>query len=514
MICSVAIVGSQRSGFSQGVGNPCAGGILPIRSGVFMWQKGSLLVLELRDVVHVSESGGNEQLILRGATLVVEPSEVAMLGGLSPAQRHALARLLSGRTPPRYGFVRSDPDVVVLDIGESHEPDLESYGPDGSGGRSVVLLTGAPAVARTGLRVFGLHGGEFVPATVPELSAITMVDADELRSRVEIELVRAGLPALPAQSVARVLVDADIRGHASHGVSLLPTYLRRIAAGGISPQAEPVVTHTAPAVISIDACGGPGQVAAESAARLCADRAAEQGVAAVAVHNNNHVGMLAAYRDPFQERQVVGLLLNISGPAVAAPGARRATLGSNALCLVTPGPIGGEPFCIDLATGVVAAGKIRDALNRGAPVAEGWLQDPAGRPTRDPAQLDAGGSIPLFGGYKGLCVTLLVEILAGALAGGLVSPQVSKQRKQPGAVMRCSQMFVGFAVGRFAAAGEWPTVPVLVQLLRQAVLDGYDSPPTEPWFPDQAEHRHTESAHSAGVPVPAAVLDELGWAGR
>ncbi|MFF7940249.1 Ldh family oxidoreductase [Nocardia gamkensis] len=339
-----------------------------------------------------------------------------------------------------------------------------------------------------------------------------MVEIDELRSRVENELVQAGLPARQVRSVARVLVDADVRGHASHGVSLLPTYLRRIAAGGIASDVEPVVTDTAPAMISIDACGGPGQIAAESAARLCADRAAEQGLAAVAVHNNNHVGMLAAYRDPFQERQVVGLLLNISGPAVAAPGAQRPTLGSNALCLVTPGPVGGEPFCIDLATGVVAAGKIRDALNRGVPVAEGWLQDPAGRPTRDPAQLDAGGSIPLFGGYKGLCVTLIVEILAGALAGGLVSPQVGKQRKQPSAGMRCSQLFVGFAVESFAATDGRPTVPALVQALGQAVLDGYGLPPTEPWFPDQAERRHTELARSAGVPVPTAVIDELGWA--
>jgi LDH2 family malate/lactate/ureidoglycolate dehydrogenase len=469
-------------------------------------------VLELRDVVHVSESGGNEQLLLRGATLVVEQPDKAMLCGLSSAERHALAQLLSGRTLPRYGSVRSDADVVVLDLGDAQEPDVESYRSGELADRAVVLLTGAPPVARTGLRVFGLHGGEFVPATVPAPFAITMVEIDELRSRVENELGQAGLPARQAQSVARVLVDADARGHASHGVSLLPTYLRRIAAGGISSDAEPVVTDTAPAMISIDACGGPGQVAAESAARLCADRAAEQGLAAVAVHNNNHVGMLAAYRDPFQERQVVGLLLNISGPAVAAPGAQRPTLGSNALCLVTPGPVGGEPFCIDLATGVVAAGKIRDALNRGVPVTEGWLQDPAGRPTRDPAQLDAGGSIPLFGGYKGLCVTLIVEILAGALAGGLVSPQVSKQRKQPGAVMRCSQLFVGFAVGSFAAADGRPTVPALVQALRQAVLDGYGSPPTEPWFPDQAERGHTELAHSAGVPVPTAVIDELGWA--
>jgi hypothetical protein len=147
-------------------------------------------------------------------------------------------------------------------------------------------------------------------------------------------------------------------------------------------------------------------------------------------------------------------LLNTSGPSVAAPGAQHATLGSNAVCLVTPVEPDREPLCVDMATGVVAAGKIRTAATLGQPIPDGWLQDAEGRPSTDPADFDAGGSIPLFGGYKGLGISLIAEIMAGALAGGRVSPDVAKQRKRPAQVMRCSQLLIGVAAGHFDVTGD------------------------------------------------------------
>ncbi len=432
-----------------------------------------------------------------------------MLCGLTASDRRALQQLITGKIRPNYGSVDAGVDVLVRDMGDVADFDANSA--SALQDHTVILLTSAQPVATPGVRTFGVHGGEFIPVGASPQPRSTRMDSAELYGRIEAELTDAGTPAESARAVARALVDADERGHASHGVGLLPIYLHRIAAGGIVADAQPILTAVAPAVASIDAAGGPGQVAADRAARWCAETAASRGLAAVAVHNNNHVGMLAAYRQPFQDHQVVGLLLNISGPSVAAPGARRATLGSNAMCLVTPGRPGDEPFCLDMGTGVVAAGKIRDASNRGASVPDGWLQDPDGRPTRDPAQLDAGGSIPLFGGYKGLCTTLLIEILAGALAGGLVSPHVRKQRKQSDAVMRCSQLFVGFSVEHFSGIGDRPDIPDLVQTLRRAVANGYDSLPEQPWFPDQAERRHTELVRSTGIPISASVLEELGW---
>ncbi|MEU2060337.1 Ldh family oxidoreductase [Streptomyces sp. NPDC013455] len=491
-------------------------------------------MLELSDVVLALGPDGGERVLLRGADLRVAEGETVLVTGLDAPARRSLTALLTGRLRPRYGTVRAARartatlgarpragETLVLDAGD--RPAGTGTGPAlPNGPGAAVLVLGGPGWTSAPVpgdhRTLALQGGRFLaeprrPAPPP---AVRMT-LDEVRRRTHRSLTEAGTGAATASLVADVLVDADRRGHASHGVALLPTYLRRIADGGIVAAAEPRLTPVTSTLASVDAGGGFGQPAADLAARWCAGTAAEHGLAAVAVHTNNHVGMLAAYRRPFQEHGVAGLLLNISAPSVAAPGARRPTLGSNAVCLVTPTPAE-EPFCIDLATGVVAAGKIRDARHRGEPVPPGWLLDPEGTPTTDPAALDQGGSIPLFGDYKGLCITLIAEILAGGLAGGLVSPDVARQVTRTGEVMRCAQLFVGFSVRHFtdpAVRSDAPAAPAglgaLVTQLRDAVEAGHDTVPERPYFPDQLEETKAEHAEKQGLELPASIVTALGW---
>ncbi|MFH8337445.1 Ldh family oxidoreductase [Streptomyces sp. AM6-12] len=491
-------------------------------------------MLELSDVVLALGPDGAERVLLRGADLRVAEGETVLVTGLDAMARHSLTGLLTGRLRPRYGTVRAararagalgdQPlagETLVLDGGD-RPPANPAVTPLPNGPLGTVVVLGGPgwtsAQVPGGHRTVTLQGGCFLaePSRPAPLRAVHMT-LDEVRRRTHRSLTEAGADAASAALVADVLVDADRRGHASHGVALLPTYLRRITDGGIVVGAEPRLTPVAPTLASVDAGGGFGQPAADLAARWCAATAAEHGLAAVAVHTNNHVGMLAAYRRPFQEHGVVGLLLNISAPSVAAPGARRPTLGSNAVCLVTP-TAAEEPFCIDLATGIVAAGKIRDARHRGEPVPQGWLLDRTGTPTTDPAELDQGGSIPLFGDYKGLCVTLIAEILAGGLAGRLVSPDVARQVTHTGEVMRCAQLFVGFSVRHFtdpAVRADVPASPAdlgdLVAQLRGAVEAGHDTEPQQPYFPDQLEETKTERAQKQGLELPASVVTALGW---
>ena len=492
----------------------------------------------MSDVVLAVGPNGAERVLLRGADLRVEAGETVLLAGLDTEARRDLIALLTGRLCPRYGVVRAARvragvlgdrpragETFVLDGGD--RPDATAAGPPlPSSPDCAVVVLGGPGWTSAPFpgehRALTLLGGHFLaqppqPARPVPPPTVHMT-LDEARRRTRRSLTEAGVDATTAALVADVLVDADRRGHASHGVALLPTYLRRIADGGIITGAEPRLTTVTPSIASVDAGGGFGQRAADLAASWCADAAAHYGLAAVAVHTNNHVGMLAAYRRPFQEHGVVGLLLNISAPSVAAPGAHRPTLGSNAVCLVTPTPAE-EPFCVDLATGVVAAGKIRGARHRGEPVPPGWLLDHDGAPTTDPAELDQGGSIPLFGGYKGLCITLIAEILAGGLGGGLVSPDVARQVARTGEVMRCSQLFVGFSVRHFtdpAVRTDAPAAPIeladLVAQLRGAVEAGHNEVPVRPYFPDQLEEMKAEQTEKAGLELPASIVTALGWA--
>ncbi|MBP2390297.1 Ldh family oxidoreductase [Aeromicrobium fastidiosum] len=468
-----------------------------------------------------------------GLTAHAQPGEVVALRCPTRDVAAALVETLSGRRQAQYGLIsvgastsrriapRTPRGLVTVELDRvgNLDPSCRAIvvdagtAPAGASVSEVHVLAGGGAAvlvvtADEQLAAAADRQVEVEPLTDPAASAVQdpIIALADLTELVTATLCAEGVAPRRAALVARVLVDADARGHFSHGVGLLPMYVDRIRAGGIDPVADPQWVSEMGVVKVLDAQGGFGQVAAELAAQTVAEDAAVSGIAAVGVRGNNHIGMLAAYRDSFTRHGVVGLVFNVSGPSVAAPGAGRATLGNDAVCLVAPLE-GSRPFIVDFATGIVASGKIRDAAHRGRPVPPEWLVDRRGRPTTDPHQLDAGGAVPVFGGYKGLGVALITEVLAGVLAGATISPRVHKQRAEPDHPMDCSQMFIAFSPRAF---GD-PPIHELVDELREAVVRGYLGELPDVHLPEQQETAAEERAHRDGVRVPRAVVDQLGW---
>ncbi|MBT0567235.1 Ldh family oxidoreductase [Williamsia sp. CHRR-6] len=229
------------------------------------------------------------------------------------------------------------------------------------GGAAVLLVTADEQLAAAADRQV-----EVEPPTDPAASAVQdpVIVLANLTELVTATLCAEGVAPRRAALVARVLIDADARGHFSHGVGLLPMYVDRIRAGGIDPVADPQWVSEMGVVKVLDAQGGFGQVAAELAAETVAEDATMSGIAAVGVRGSNHIGMLAAYRGSFTRHGVVGLVFNVSGPSVAASGAGRATLGNDAVCLVAPLE-GSRPFIVDFATGIGGRGKAARAFRPG-----------------------------------------------------------------------------------------------------------------------------------------------------
>lgn len=461
-------------------------------------------LLSWSDVVVTISDGGDDRVLLGAADLAVYPGETVLLVAPDEATRHVIIALLTGEARPRYGTVSGrgardgeHGDGVAVTIALRRDGDA-----------ATVIVAGDPGQAAPGSRVLSvLHGG-FRPAETRGWPA------GELRSAVIGRLTAAGAPADAAALVARVLVDADVRGHHSHGTELLPMYLDRVRHGGIDPLARPSWVARTPVVQVLSGNGGFGQLGASQAATACADAAAEHGLAAVAVRDNNHVGMLAAYRQPFMDKGIVALILNVSGASVAPPGAVRASLGNDAVCIIAPGGAA-NPLIADFATGAVASGKIRDLGARGGRVPDGWLIGPDGLPSSDPADLDSGGAVPVFGGaatgYKGLCVAVITEVLAGMLGGATISPRVSKQRQHPDRAMGCSQLFIGFSPAAFLAGD----IGELTAALAQAVAGAYGpGGPPDIYFPEQLEQVRTGEAARHGIMLPDALAAELGLGAR
>jgi uncharacterized oxidoreductase len=231
------------------------------------------------------------------------------------------------------------------------------------------------------------------------------------------------VPQDEATWVAELLVRANMAGHDSHGVIRLPQYAQAIQAGLVQPGAVPEVVKESPATALIDGRWGFGQVVARHAMQLALRKAGQTAVSSVCAYNLYHVGRLADYTRLAAERDFASLMMVNGGgasPIVAPFGGAAGRLATNPLSIAFPtgGPV---PFLLDMATSVVAEGKIRLKRDRRERTPEGWLLDHQGHPTTDPNvlyQQPPGAILPLGGnaGHKGFGLALVVEILGGILA--------------------------------------------------------------------------------------------------
>lgn len=228
-----------------------------------------------------------------------------------------------------------------------------------------------------------------------------------------------------ATIVARHMVGANLAGHDSHGVILLPSYIDRIRAGEVVPNAPFEVLDETPNSARINGHWGFGQVVSERAMELAITKARQGMVAAVTVFQQNHVGRVADYPLMAARAGLIGLMFCDSGrgPKAVVPfGGREPRLGTNPISIALPSDTDRlpGPVFLDMATSAAAANKLRVFKNRNRPLPAGWIVDKEGRPSTNPDDFYAGGSLlPMGGeqGYKGYGLGFMVEVFAGILTG-------------------------------------------------------------------------------------------------
>ena len=248
-----------------------------------------------------------------------------------------------------------------------------------------------------------------------------VVSADKERDLILDVLHGLGATPHEAAVVSTVLLEADLRGQNSHGILRLPVIAQRARAGLIRPGVEPVVRWGSAALGSMDGRRGFGHAMADAAMRLAMSRARHTGIAAVAVRDNNHIGMIGYYAEVAAEAGLVGIVMTTSEALVTPYGGAEAMIGTNPIAVGFPARP--HPFVLDMATSATAKGKIIDRAQRGQPIPLGWAVDAAGHVTTDAAEAMDGAILP-FGGAKGSGLGLAIELLAGALVGAATGRDV------------------------------------------------------------------------------------------
>lgn len=268
------------------------------------------------------------------------------------------------------------------------------------------------------------------------------VPASAVRAQIEAVLRAWGMPKDKVAVTAEVMVETDLRGIDSHGISMLIMYEQMHEVGQLKLDAEPRIVRETAVTALVDGGAGLGHATSTMAMNLAISKAEASGIAAVSVFNSHHFGAAGIYSSMAAKQNLIGMVASTSKMINVVPtrGADR-VLGTNVLSLAAPSRAY-LPIVLDMSTSVVAANKIKIHALADKNIPAGWMVDARGEPVTDSAvayqrlfENGEGGLTPIggagtaLGGHKGYGLGLFAQILASSLSGGSFSPTRNKTQK-------------------------------------------------------------------------------------
>jgi hydroxycarboxylate dehydrogenase B len=244
---------------------------------------------------------------------------------------------------------------------------------------------------------------------------------DSLIKAIEAIVLAGGSDAREAKIVAENLVTANLTGHDSHGVGMIPRYIESLLEGGLKVNQHPKIVFDGGAMISVDGQQGYGQVIGLEAMEIGIARAKQHGMCVMGLGRSHHLCRIGQWAEQAVAAGLISLhFTNVISRSIVAPfGGADARFGTNPMTVGIPIP-NEPPFILDMATSAVAQGKIRVAHNKREKVSPDWLIDNEGQPTPDPkfGVIEPFGALRTFGLHKGYGLAVVCELLGGALTGG------------------------------------------------------------------------------------------------
>ncbi len=326
---------------------------------------------------------------------------------------------------------------------------------------------------------------------------MTLMGASDLECFAAELLTAGGFKAEHAADTARVLVWADARGTASHGVLRIPRYVEMVREGRINPDGELVTEINTGVVRVLNANSMPGATAMSSAVAHAMKTARDGGLGWCSVKNITHAGAIGFYAQQASDNNMIAIVLSASGPLMAYHGARVAGLSTNPVSISVPA--GNEPLLLDMSTSTVALGKILHARDAKSPVPADWGLDENGAPTTDPGAVK---TLTPLGGPKGSGLSLMIEVLASVLVANPVISEALNGRK---AAMNGAALVLD--VARFTDQH------VFAEQVRELVASIRALPPAQEaksiLMPGERGFALSRQRLSNGIPVAVGTMERL-----
>lgn len=340
------------------------------------------------------------------------------------------------------------------------------------------------------------------------------VSAERVRQQILNILHAWGMEPDLAETTAGAMVETDLLGVDSHGISMLMTYEERAREGKLDLRARPRVVRDGPCAALVDAGAGLGHPVSAMAMNLAVDKALAVGVGVVGVRNSHHFGAAGVYARMAAARGAVGLVTSATrGVAMVPTRGALPVLGTNPIAFAAPAGRN-RPFVLDMATTTTAAGKIKVHDLNDRPLPPGWVVDGQGRSVTDAREgmavlrerpeggLTPLGGTPEMGSHKGYGLAMMAHILGGALVGASFSP-IRNRTQKPSDPDDIGHFFMAIDPKAFRDEGAFEDD------LDAAIDVLHATPPADPGEPvlvagdPEAEAR--ERRLREGVPIPPAL---------
>jgi (2R)-3-sulfolactate dehydrogenase (NADP+) len=329
-----------------------------------------------------------------------------------------------------------------------------------------------------------------------ESRTLSLMEIEDLAFRA---LVAAGTSEGNARPLAVATAATEADGVASHGLAYIPIYAEHVQCGKVDGQAKPVLDHARPGVVTVDAATGFAHPAIDLGFERLVPLAKDLGVAALAIRNSYNCGILGYHTQRLAQAGLLGLGFTNAPASIAPSGGSRPVVGTNPISIAAPGADGEPSILIDQSASAIAKSEVMKRAREGRSIPIGWALDKEGQPTADP-NLGLQGSMAPSGGYKGVGIALLVEIMAAALSGATLGIHASPFSGTVGGPPKTGQFFL--AIDPSATSGD--LFAARIADLVHAIHDQDGA-----HLPGDGRKGKRAMAQEGGVEVSMATLDKI-----
>lgn len=330
-----------------------------------------------------------------------------------------------------------------------------------------------------------------------------MIKAEELKETTRKVFEEHGLSREISETIADVLVHANLRGVDSHGVLRVEHYIKRMKEGGINPAPDLKESNSSASTSTFDGDNGFGHYISKKAMESAIAKAKTEGIGAVAVKNSSHCGALSYFVSQATNENLIGVAMTHADKIVVPFGGSESFFGTNPIAFGFPADKE-EPVILDFATSTVALGKVLNAKEQGKSIPSGWGVDENGGDTNNPDEVAA---LTPFGGPKGYGLAMVVEVFTALLTGAAFGPHISKMYGDYDKNRELGHFFMVIDPDKFVA------IETFTSRLDQMIKELREAPPAENveriYVPGEIEMMNVKERTANGIPISDSIIEYL-----